>query len=277
MDRSAPSPGSEIHAETKLRDPQFVMTGHHCHGCIELFYVESGGCRFLIDDHIQDLRAGDFILVPPMALHYTRYVFGSCKRTVALFRLEDVPEDVRRTMPRSGRFFAETTVFHVPEKYRDQVCRRLAQMAAEDKNPDERSPMLLNAYLQELLLLCGRLCVFPSEQVDDIHTSDQQIIQAAGYISANYMNPLTTADVARAVGFSPNYLSRRFRTAAGIGLHEYLVFVRLHHAARELLSTADSITDIALRCGFSDSNYFKDSFKKKYGVTPRNYRKPSGG
>ncbi len=149
-------------------------------------------------------------------------------------------------------------------------------MAAEDKNPDERSATLLHAYLQELLLLCGRLCLFPSEPPEAIHTSDQQILQAASYISDHYMDPITTADVARAVGFSPNYLSRRFRTAAGIGLHEYIVFVRLHHAARELLSTADSITKIALRCGFSDSNYFKDSFKKKYGVTPRNYRKPSG-
>ena len=89
------------------------------------------------------------------------------------------------------------------------------------------------------------------------------------------MYPITTADVARAVNFSPNYLSRRFRAEAGIGLHEYIVFVRLHHAAQELLSTTDSITAIALRCGFSDSNYFKDSFKKKYGVTPRSYRKIS--
>lgn len=79
--------------------------------------------------------------------------------------------------------------------------------------------------------------------------------------------------MAAAVGFSPNYLSRRFRQATGIGLHEYIVFIRLHHAARQLVSTDDSVTDIALRCGFSDSNYFKDAFKKKYGVTPRAYRK----
>ena len=39
------------------------------------------------------------------------------------------------------------------------------------------------------------------------------------------------------------------------------------------LSTTDTITQIALRCGFSDSNYFKDAFKKKYGLTPREYRK----
>ena len=276
MDASATS-ANGIHAETKLRDPQFVMTGHHCHTCLELFYVESGGCRFLIDGHIHDLTAGDFILVPSMALHYTRYVFGSCKRTVVLFRLEDAAENVRQSMPRGARFFTETTVFHVPDAYRTPVQRCLSQMAAEDKNPDERSGLLLNAYLQELLLLCGRLCLFPSEPPEAIHTSDQQILQAASYISAHYTDPITTADVARAVGFSPNYLSRRFRTATGIGLHEYIVFIRLHRAAQELLSTSDSITDIALRCGFSDSNYFKDSFKKKYGVTPRNYRKPSGG
>ena len=100
-------------------------------------------------------------------------------------------------------------------------------------------------------------------------------------IEARILRPLWlsqsffTEDVARVVGFSPNYLSRKFRLSAGIGLHEYIVFVRLHHAAQELIATRDTITEIALRCGFSDSNYFKDSFKKKYGVTPRNYRKMS--
>jgi AraC-like DNA-binding protein len=42
-----------------------------------------------------------------------------------------------------------------------------------------------------------------------------------------------------------------------------------------LLSSDLSITEIALQCGFSDSNYFKDAFKKMYGASPRNYRKKS--
>ncbi|MDE5679282.1 MAG: helix-turn-helix transcriptional regulator [Lachnospiraceae bacterium] len=87
------------------------------------------------------------------------------------------------------------------------------------------------------------------------------------------MEYLTMADIAEAAGYSPNYLSRKFREAAGIGVHEYLVFIRLQHAALELITTDNSITEIALRCGFSDSNYFKDAFKKRYGVTPRAYRK----
>jgi len=276
MHTPAPTHGTYgVHAETKLRDQQFIMKGHHCHSCFELFYVESGDCRFLIDEHIFDMHAGDFILVPPMALHYTRYVSGPCRRTVILFREEDVSDEVRSLMPRQERFFQETAVFQAPLAYRSQVAGILREMTAEEKIRDGRSALMLKTHLQALLLLCSRVCSFLFEPPQDIHTTDQQILQAARFICRYYTEPLTSADVARAVGFSPNYLSRKFRAATGIGLHEYIVFVRLQHAAQELISTGDSITTIALRCGFSDSNYFKDSFKRKYGVTPRNYRKIS--
>ena len=274
MARPIPNHGTDgVHAETRLRDQHFIMKGHHCHSCYELFYVESGGCRFLVDEHIFDLHTGDFILLPPMMLHYSRYVHGPCRRTVILFRGEDVMDEVRGLMPRSAFFFSETAVFQVPDRYRGQVADILKEMAAEDIMLDACSAVMLKMLLQTLLLLCGRVCSFLFEPPADLHTTDQQILQAAHYICQSYMEPLTSADVVRAVGFSPNYLSRKFRAATGIGLHEYIVFVRLQHAAQELVSTSDSITTIALRCGFSDSNYFKDSFKKKYGVTPRNYRK----
>ena len=262
-----------VHAETKWRDPGYVMATSHCHSCYELFYAETGSCRFLIDDSIFDLRAGDFIFVPPMSLHYTRYMYGQCKRTVILFRYEEVPAEIRQTMPSGEKFFHATQLFQVPSAHRERVGACLEQMVYEERINDSRSELMRKIQLWGLLLLCGRVCIFLSDPPSDIHTTDQQIIKAAHYINAHYMNPMTTADVAQAVGFSPNYLSRKFRSAAGIGLHEYLVFVRLNHAALELVSTRDSITTIALRCGFSDSNYFKDSFKKKYGITPREYRR----
>ena len=38
-----------------------------------------------------------------------------------------------------------------------------------------------------------------------------------------------------------------------------------------------SVTEIATHCGFSDGNYFKDVFKRKYGVSPREYRNLNRG
>ena len=266
-----------IHAETSLRSPAFVMSGSHCHSCYELFYTNSGDCRFLIEDQWHELHEGDFILVPPMALHYTRYPCGECTRTVILFRREDVSPEVRQCMPGQDHFFAETRVFRTAPEHRpaitDLIARLTEEAAREGAEEDSCSMLLRRLTLQSLFLLCSRVCTFISNLPSEIRTDNREMLEAASYIARHYMNPVTTGEVASAVGFSPNYLSRRFRQATGIGLHEYLVFVRLHHAAQELLSTRDSITEIALRCGFSDSNYFKDSFKKKYGVTPRHYRK----
>ena len=122
-----------IHAETKDRDPSFIMSGHHCH---ELYYVHSGSCRFLIGDSFRDLKAGDMVLIPPMELHYTRYLFGPCVRTVVLFRREDVGEDLSALTPRAERFMSEGGVFHIPLDSTAPVNGFLRQLTAEEKARD---------------------------------------------------------------------------------------------------------------------------------------------
>ena len=262
-----------IYAESRVRETGYVMPAYHCHPYYELFYVERGACRFLIEDTIYDLHDGDFLLVPPQVLHYTRYLFGSCRRNTVFFRQEDVGADVLALMPRADTFLLEKHIFQVPDAYRGQTEDALRRMVTESRINDGRSPLMLTLQLQELLLHCARVCHFLQETPADIHTTDRSIVRAARFVRKYYAQPIRTADIAAAAGLSPNYLTRKFREAAGIGLREYLVFTRLRHAALELVSTGDSITDIALRCGFSDSNYFKDVFKKHFGLTPRAYRK----
>lgn len=265
--------GGGIKVSSMVREYGFTLGGHHCHKYFEMYYVESGASRFLAEENIIDLGEGDCILIPPLVLHYTRYVFGACRRTIVYFQRDDITEAVRRFLPRQEGFFTECAVFHLPKNVRRQVEEWLEMMRREEKIGDEQSELIRQTSLQALLLLFSRVCSYHIAPPMEIKTTDEQVLEAARYISRHYMNAVTTQEVAAAVGFSPNYLSRKFRKAAGVGLHEYLVFIRLHHAALELASTASSITDIAFRCGFSDSNYFKDAFKKKYGVTPREYRK----
>ena len=143
-----------IHAETKLRDRDFVMAGHHCHTCFELFYVQSGACRFLVDESLFDLVEGDFILIPPLALHYTRYLFGPCKRTVVLFQKDDIGEASRRFMPREEGFFTGSAVFSVPREYRERVAGCLGHMSDEEALGDDQSLLMRQLSLQWLFLLC---------------------------------------------------------------------------------------------------------------------------
>ena len=271
--RTKTGPITRVHVDRRVREPGYVMHGHHCHSYFELSYIEHGSCRFFIEDTMYDLHDGDFLLIPPQLFHYTRYLFGSCQRCGVYFREEDLSEALMPHIPGGREFFTQLRVFQAPAGARRSFSGLIGRMAAEEQNFDERSALMLRIMLHELVLQCSRLCTLLAESPASIHTTDRQVLLAARYINEHFRQQITANDIAAAAGFSPNYLSRKFREAAGTGVHDYLVFIRLRNAAFELISTDDSVTDIALRCGFSDSNYFKDVFKKKYGMTPREYRK----
>ncbi|MDE6355643.1 MAG: AraC family transcriptional regulator [Clostridia bacterium] len=261
-----------IYVESDVRDAGFFMPSPHCHPYFELFYIENGACRFFIENNMYELKSGDFLFIPPQVFHYTRYLYGNCKKTSLFFRSGDVDGRVKELLPQGSGFFANVRVFETPETHIPQINDLILRMLNEEKIADAQTEVALHVLFQELFLLCLRECTF-LELPTEIHTTDRQIVRAAQFISERYGERIATADVAAAVGYSPNYLTHKFKEAVGTGVHEYLAFIRLQKAARELVSTKDKITDIALRCGFSDSNYFKDAFKKKYGVTPREYRK----
>lgn len=262
-----------IYVESDLRDKNFIMPAPHCHAYFEIYYIENGACRFFIENNMYDLESGDFLFIPPQVFHYTRYLHGNCKKTSLFFREEDLDGAVRNLLPENEDFFSKMRLFKTPQNRIEQINSLLSRMVKEEKIPDAQTEVMLHVLFQELFLLFIRNCDFLPDIPADIHTTDSQIVQAAKFISSRYFEQISTADIAAAVGYSPNYLSRKFRESVGIGVHEYIVFIRLQKAAGELLSTKDTVTDIALRCGFSDSNYFKDAFKKKYGLTPRAYRK----
>ena len=273
QDSSLPDALARIRVDRRERDAGYTMSHHHCHSHYELVCIERGACRFLVEDRVIDLQEGSFLLIPPNLFHYSHYPFGACLRCGIYFRSSDLSQELTALLPGGEGFFSRVQVFQTPASRRAPIAGLLNALAEEERLTDERSALMLRLRLHELLLQCSRVCSFPADVPADIHTSDRQILQAARFINEHFRQQISAADIAAAAGFSPNYLSRKFREAVGIGVHEYLVFIRLRSAAGELVSTDSSVTEIALRCGFSDSNYFKDAFKKKYGMTPRMYRK----
>ena len=264
---------SRICTDSYQRDAEFVMPSNHCHAYFEIYYLDQGMCRFFLGDTMLDLHSGDLLLIPPQLLHYTRYLYGSCRRSIVYFRREDADDAVVKLLPGGERFLSESRLLRIPEFSRDQISALFARMLGDERIGDVYSLALLHCRLQEMLLMVSRVGSISEEFPEDIHTTDRQVVAAAVFMRNNYRREVTAAEIAKAAGLSPNYLSRKFRQATGTGVHEYLIFLRLKEAALELVSTNSSITEIALRCGFSDGNYFKDVFKKRYGMTPTGYRK----
>ena len=100
--------------------------------------------------------------------------------------------------------------------------------------------------------------------------------KAIVYIQAHYAE-LNEEATAKACGVSAAYLSRSFKKCMGTSFSAYLNGVRLREAERLLLTTTESVTDIAQTVGFSTSAYFISRFRDAHGVTPHRYRRLVGG
>lgn len=94
-----------------------------------------------------------------------------------------------------------------------------------------------------------------------------------GCIKSGDDEALTLGHLARMVGYSEFYVSRKFREISGMQLRDYLRYRRLSFALREVRDTEKSILDIAVRYGFSSHEAFTRAFREAYGVTPGEYRK----
>ena len=93
------------------------------------------------------------------------------------------------------------------------------------------------------------------------------------HIEVYFREPLTRDSVAKSFYISPNYLSHLFQKSGGIGLNEYLNYVRLEQAKNLLKGYDMKVKEVAHACGFTDSNYFCRQFKKSTERSPSEYRR----
>lgn len=98
------------------------------------------------------------------------------------------------------------------------------------------------------------------------------IVELINYIETNYQNTITVDDLANRIAMSPSHLTRSFKNALGYSPYEYILKTRID-AAKNLLKCTDlSISEIGLQSGFSDESHFVATFRKKTGMTPREFR-----
>lgn len=250
----------------------FRRPDNHYHLYYELFYVKTNSARIFIDNSFYDLHAGDFILIPPREIHHTRYDSPTTRINI-YFQEEDLIDSTFFLAKNWKDYFSDIGVFHIPKIYRHKIHSLFEDMLSEDTLEDGSSVNMLKLQLKQLFLYFIRYCTRNTDALRNLNIQDEQILNSARYILENYSKDIDLHTLASIAGFSPSYFSKKFKQTTGMGVKEYLSFLRLKQASMELLSSDASITEIALNCGFTNSNYFKDAFKKMYRLSPREYRK----
>jgi len=103
----------------------------------------------------------------------------------------------------------------------------------------------------------------------------QLVRRAMACIHTRYAGPLTREDIADHIGISADYLTDCFRQELGITPITYIRRYRIRQACELLRNTDQSITQVAMNVGFSDSAHFTRTFLREVGLTPKAYRRKS--
>ena len=108
---------------------------------------------------------------------------------------------------------------------------------------------------------------------DSMHPS---IHKALLFIQHRFREPITLAVAADYAGLSPNYFSECFRKQVGLSFQDYLNDKRLQFASALLRSSDLPVTEVCYAAGYNTILHFDRLFKRKFGSSPREYRKLRG-
>lgn len=162
---------------------------------------------------------------------------------------------------------------HFEEDEFKVLIKEIEDLRLEISQPENPLKLpLISASFTKILITILRKCLNKSmaDKLDSIYAPFHK---AVSLIKCHFRENLSLTQLSKMVGLTPNYLGSLFKSNLGMTYTEYITELRLKHA-KNLLSHSDfSVDYIAQNSGFQSYSYFIQSFKKRYGITPKQYQK----
>ena len=144
----------------------------------------------------------------------------------------------------------------------------LKELLEDVSKPSTYSDAINSAKLKICIIEILKLLSY--ESCDNVIYDKIRIV--LDYIRKNYMQEINNKKLAKLVGYHPYYLNNMVKAATGKSLHQYIIDYRISVAEKLLITTNDSICNIASNCGFSSTMVFIRNFKIRNELTPYKYR-----
>ena len=237
----------------------------HWHRSVEIFAVCSGELEFYIDNRIWHLSAGEFLIVNSNEVHSVDSPLPN--ETIVLQIPLEMFEDYF-----TGEQFIWFT--HEPGKRDEWFMELMKELYRIYEEKTCGYDMKMMSVFYDILYYLVKDYRLPETGQDYVRKNKtlDRLSGITSYMKENYRSSLSLEKVAEKFGYSPTYLSRMFQKYAGITFKDHVQDIRLGHAVKDLESGKYSITEAAIRNGFSGSKALARAFRKKYGILPSEYR-----
>lgn len=268
----------EIYANMEYHKKDIILY-NHWHEEVEILFVTGGSMELVVDNISISAPKNTVVLIPPNLLH-AAYPWGKEKGTFTsiVFHPDFISsknEDIiqtRQLNPFLENSFVSSYVIYHTDRKNEMVMGLLREVIQAYERPQPFRELLIKGLLcQALYHLLLKEEKHSLKSVSD-YINEERKKKILGFLEDNYQNPLTLDDMASSVSLSREQFCRFFKKSFRSTPVQYLNNYRINRAVTLLQETGMSVTDIAVRTGFDNSNYFAVSFKKATGMTPTQFR-----
>lgn len=267
--------GTDFRIEKRVIGADYKAVPVNISDCYEILYIFGGQKKYFINNSLYNAARGDTILISEGDISYDRSELlppgQSAEYYVITFSLQFLQKLSNMLSIENLSEVFSCKKICIPDTKKQHFEELILMLSDEYTGQAENSEKLINLYISEILIYLMRFSEYICETSQN---SQEKCIETVCRHICNYYNEqLTLADMARLAYMSPTYFSKKFKKITGFGFNEYLNNIRVKIAINMLVNTKHSITEIAVYCGYQDSNYFGDVFRRIVGVSPSKYRK----
>ena len=250
-----------------------VMSGSHQHPEIEI--------NFFLDGEIDYLMRGSMIRIPPrqMAVFWASTPHQSVKLSATKFYWFTIPLAwiLQWELPpifimslMDGKMLIDKPIAE------DELdCARwVKDLSPSSEGSRDAAALEIRARLLRLALQLSKSPTDPMFAETLTPTgSPSRVEKIARFITENYLEDISAAQIAEAAGLNTNYASTLFHQQCGMSPTDYLILHRAHHAHRLLATTDDKIISIAFDSGFRSLSRFYATFERIFQCPPKEVRR----
>ncbi len=241
----------------------------HSHTHHQAIFGLMGHAEFEISGKGGFIQRGVGCIVPSMHNHS---FFGNKENKILIL-------DITNNLPllELETAFASNTLDHIldsPKYFQfDQRMQTLISSLSSELDVmagDNAAPSIIGQCLLHSLYhrLRGEISV---EEVSNVRDRID-LSRIKRYIYGNLTGKIHAADLARLCNLSESHFYHKFRESIGVSPYQYVIDARIKAACTMIEDTDKPITEICFTLGFSSQSAFTNSFRKKMGVSPTEFR-----
>ena len=249
----------------------------HWHNDLEIIKVMFGSSRYIINGYTYDVSEGDIIIINPRQVHQAWSTGFSESRNRVI--------QLNYNLIKTQMIDKATEQYIIPLIHSKYIFsnvvndRRIHNLFDSLDDVLTAKPDFYELSVKSLIYILFTYMFGNNHYYENKEYKKRQldthdyIKKTVGFIQENYNQVISLDQLSDHCNISKYHLCHIFKKNTNMTINQYITDYRLTEACRLLKETKKNVTTISYDVGFNSPSYFIQTFKKRYGVSPNQYRK----